>query len=199
MPVAPVMIAPLAPLPPGPAIGPAPEYHPPHDSGGLFTNVELDLLGVHIKNRLNGTVFFPDGTTTNLHLPGAELDWTLSPRFELGYRLADNLGAFMFTYRFLNTDGTAVVPNFDSMGDGSLQSRLDMAAWCAPGDGFLRHVGDRRRRPGADEQSLLRGRAPRRARPMVSPRLGLRRLQQGGHVVHDRQRPPELWHLGVAE
>ncbi len=126
MPVTPLMVAPLAPLPPGSTILPAHDYHPPQDSGGLFANVELDVLGVHLKNRLNGTVYFPDGTASTLQLPGAEMDWTLSPRFELGYHLADNLGSLMFSYRFLSTDGSLVIPDFDPTGDGALRTRLDL-------------------------------------------------------------------------
>src|SRR5207237_4286724 len=76
--------------------------------------------------RLSGTVGLPDGRPATLNSPSAPLDWTLSPRFELGYRFADNLGSLMLTYRFLTTEGNPVVADFDPMGDGALRSRLDM-------------------------------------------------------------------------
>src|SRR5439155_9662387 len=60
-----------------------------------------------------------------IQLPTAELDWAGSPRFELGYRLAECFGAFSVAYRFFSTEGEAALPNFDLDG-GLLRSRLDV-------------------------------------------------------------------------
>jgi hypothetical protein len=105
---------------------PAEEYHAPRESSGFFAGIETDLIGVHIKNRLVGTVTFSDGSTDTAHLTPAELDWTLSPRFNFGYRFSDDLGMAMVTYRFIATDGYAILSPFDQGGDGNLKSRLDV-------------------------------------------------------------------------
>ena len=36
---------------------------------------------------LSGTVTFPDGSTDTFHVPQTSLDWTVSPKIELGYIL----------------------------------------------------------------------------------------------------------------
>jgi hypothetical protein len=51
---------------------------------------------------------------------------TVSPLFTLGYRLKDDRGAFLLSYRNLASDGREVVGAFDPAGDGLLRSRLDM-------------------------------------------------------------------------
>jgi hypothetical protein len=59
-----------------------------------------------------------------VHLPSAELNWTASPRFQLGYRLPSGFGEFSIAYRFFTTEGSE-----SSMGpDGiaALKSRLDV-------------------------------------------------------------------------
>src|SRR5262249_37735853 len=64
-----------------------------------------------------------------VHLPGASLDWTVTPRFDAGYLLPDGFGEIVFSYRFLTSDGHGTIPNFDSLGSGLLRSRLDLNAW----------------------------------------------------------------------
>jgi hypothetical protein len=131
----------LAPLPPPPPLlinpyqdvnGPLlrgdplldrPEAPPP----GWFAGVEFDLVGTHIKNRLQAPVtingFLPD----TVHVPGAELDWTGSPRFELGYRFAEGCGEIVLSYRFLVTEGETTLVGIDlDGGDVLLKSRLNM-------------------------------------------------------------------------
>jgi hypothetical protein len=117
---------PPPPPPPGTPVFPGGEYHPPCSESGLYFAVEADLLVPHVKNRLFGTVMFPDGSTDVVHVPQPELDWTLSPRFELGYRLEDDLGALVFSYRFIESEGSGTIQNFDTAGDGDLHSRLDV-------------------------------------------------------------------------
>ena len=41
------------------------------------------------------------------NVPMATLDWTISPRFELGYRLPSGFGEFDIAYRFLLRRGAA--------------------------------------------------------------------------------------------
>jgi hypothetical protein len=89
---------------------------------GWLADVELVLTGPHIKNRLTDTVAIGSIVDT-VHLPTADLDWTVSPRFEVGYRLPEGFGEFLLSYRFLTTEGNAVIPDFD-IADAGLHSRL---------------------------------------------------------------------------
>ncbi len=79
-------------------------------SGWLF-DVEMDILGTHVINHLGeNTVppIFPSGGGANV--PMAPLDWTVSPRFELGYRLPSAFGEAEVSYRFLRAQGSGPAP-----------------------------------------------------------------------------------------
>jgi hypothetical protein len=91
---------------------------------GWFADVDLSAMGAHFKNRLVGSVQVGGSPPSTLHVPGAELDWTLSPRFEGGYRLPSGFGAFGLSYRLLATDGTQAGPGLD--GPAAQKSRLDL-------------------------------------------------------------------------
>jgi hypothetical protein len=69
-------------------------------------------------------VTFSDGSTATLGLPAARLDWTVSPRFELGYRLPSGFGEISLTYRFMISQGTDAITAPD--GPATLKSRLDV-------------------------------------------------------------------------
>jgi hypothetical protein len=91
---------------------------------GLFANVEMDIVGVHVKNRLTNSVTIDGVETDTVHVPGAQLGWTVSPRFELGYRLPDGCGEFTLGYRFLTAEGTNPL-----VGDqivGQVKSRVNL-------------------------------------------------------------------------
>jgi hypothetical protein len=148
LPPVPVPVAPPGPppVPPGPTPGPPPvPFVPPAPSTGLadpgpngwgpiygayssaptfFLGFELDILKPVFKNHLQGSVSFPDGTSATLNVPSTPLDWTVSPSFELGYKLPDSCGEFLLRYRFLNTDGTGSVAT--DAGDVGVKSRLSM-------------------------------------------------------------------------
>jgi hypothetical protein len=66
------------------------------------------------------------GVTRPIFVPGVPLDWTGSPRIELGYRLADGAGAFLVSYRSLVTSGGATEANFDPSGPGFIKSLLNL-------------------------------------------------------------------------
>jgi hypothetical protein len=126
------------PLTPPPDFAPPLVYHDPlpsHDAlleaasapPGWFAAAEVDVVTPHVTNRLIGNVFFPGAVVDVVHVPGASLDWTVAPRFELGYRFADDCGEVLFSYRNLSTDGRAIVPDYDAPGDdGFLRSRLSL-------------------------------------------------------------------------
>jgi hypothetical protein len=64
-----------------------------------------------------------NGTSTTVALPSAPLDWVVSPRVVLGYRLPAGFGEFSLVYRGLGTRGSEVIEGAD--GPESLHSRLD--------------------------------------------------------------------------
>jgi hypothetical protein len=86
--------------------------------------VQLSFVSSHIKDRLTNTVLIGGFLPDTVHLPSAELSWTVAPRFEFGYRLPDGAGEILAAYRFLTTDGNGVV--FEPEGTATLQSRLNV-------------------------------------------------------------------------
>jgi hypothetical protein len=92
---------------------------------GWFATVEVDVVGPHVKNRLFEDVQFSNGLIDTVHVPMASLDWTASPRFEVGYRFANNAGQFSLAYRFLTTDGRATLSDFDPGVITTLHSSLE--------------------------------------------------------------------------
>ena len=69
--------------------------------GWLF-DVEMDILGTHVINHLGENTtppIFAAGGGANV--PMAPLNWTVSPRFEAGYRLPSGFGEVDVSYRFL--------------------------------------------------------------------------------------------------
>jgi hypothetical protein len=93
---------------------------------GWFGDVEVTVVGPHIKNRVTNAIDLGLGAGPQIiHLPTAELDWTAAPRFEAGYRFGQGFGEVLLSYRFLTTDGSATLAGFD--GDGALlHSRLNL-------------------------------------------------------------------------
>ncbi len=75
-------------------------------SWGWFAGAEASLVGAHTsKTMLQNSVPFA-GRMDTIALQGAPLDWTVSPRVEIGYRLPSGFGEFSLSYRFLTTDGS---------------------------------------------------------------------------------------------
>ncbi len=121
---APVAPPPFAPPPPGPS----PQvYGNPYGVSTneplIFFNWELQLTAPTMSNHMSNSVTLPDGSTKNIAIPGASLDFTIAPKLEVGYRLPDQLGAFIFGYRFLATDGKEA-ETVDGIA-ANVRSRLD--------------------------------------------------------------------------
>ena len=91
---------------------------------GWFTNVDIGIVGPHVKNRLTNMVQIDGAPPATVHVPGADLDWTIAPRIEAGYRLPSGLGDFAFAYRFFASDGTGVTSGLDTI--ATLRSRLSV-------------------------------------------------------------------------
>jgi hypothetical protein len=73
---------------------------------GFFTNVETNVLWMHLHNRLSAPV--PNALTRamdQVELGRTRLDLSVAQRFEVGYRLPDNWGTCSFGYGFLATQG----------------------------------------------------------------------------------------------
>ncbi len=132
-----VGVAPLPPPPPPPPSLPPPPPPPPNlwagpagwnpvraEPPGFFIDAGIDILGPEVSNHLSGTVPLPSGGSTTVALPGARLDWTAMPSFDIGYRLPEGLGAFSFGYRFLAAEGRESSAGFD--GTDELRSRLNI-------------------------------------------------------------------------
>lgn len=74
---------------------------------GWYTNVDLNYLGVHLRNQLGGPVTNGlTGATDFIKFAGNPVNSTLSPRFEVGYRFPGNWGGFQLGYRFLTSQGS---------------------------------------------------------------------------------------------
>lgn len=115
---------------------------PETPSPGVFFNVETSVLWVHFTNELQGGVAPhsnvggpPTGglpvTGDIVRFPGNSFDATVSPRFEIGYRLPDGFGDFRVRYRYIATSGSDTVlvapPDAnDNLGPASEAGRLDI-------------------------------------------------------------------------
>jgi len=103
----------------------SPSWAPP----GWFFGLEMDIVGARLKNHLSSQVTV-GAVTDTVHLPTAALDWTVSPRIEVGYRFAHGAGELLLAYQFLATSGTETQADFDAAGNpGNLHSRLNINAW----------------------------------------------------------------------
>jgi hypothetical protein len=93
---------------------------------GWFAGVEIQVVKPHLVSRLSNPVQnraqFANGTSTTVALPSTPLDWTVSPRFFLGYRLPAGFGEFAVAYRFLDTMGSEGLRGRD--GFATLKSRF---------------------------------------------------------------------------
>jgi len=76
--------------------------HPNLPPLGWFGEIDAALLDVHVKRQsfinappLPGGGFVPQG----------QLDWAVSPRGQVGYRLPEGFGEFSVSFRFLSTEG----------------------------------------------------------------------------------------------
>jgi hypothetical protein len=95
-------------------------------SPGWFGGVELQVVKPHVINELSGTFqnvpTRANGAPSTVALPTAPLDWTVAPRFFLGYRLPSGFGALTVSERFLNSTGSQHIATAN--GPGNLSSQL---------------------------------------------------------------------------
>jgi hypothetical protein len=123
-------------LAPAPPLGPPPPnleqpyfvqdplLNPPELGAiGWLTDVDIGILKPHLVNEQNLPVTFPDGSSTNVGVNASRLSWTVSPRFEIGYRLPTGFGGFAVSYRNIASSGSEGVIGAD--GPAMLSSQLN--------------------------------------------------------------------------
>jgi hypothetical protein len=118
---------PQAPPPeiPGPYFEPAPLLDvPPVPQTGWFADGEVNVVSPHVKNQLIGTVQINGFAPDTVRLPSSDLNWTVSPRFEAGYRFLSGYGECLFAYQFLASHGSETMMGPD--GPAALSSRVDV-------------------------------------------------------------------------
>jgi hypothetical protein len=95
-------------------------------SPGWFAGAEIQVIKPHLISGLSEAVANraqkAKMTSTTVALPTTPLDWTVSPRVFLGYRLPSGYGEFLVSYRHLGTSGNGSLSG--AKGDTALRSRL---------------------------------------------------------------------------
>lgn len=109
------------------AQSPSPALEPvalgrPETAVGWYAAVELGLVKPRITNRVTSGAPISPAFSAPVEVPIASLDWTVSPRFELGYHLPEGRGDVRLGYQLLGTSGSASGPV------GDLQSRVQVNA-----------------------------------------------------------------------
>jgi hypothetical protein len=96
---------------------------------GWFADVELGAIHPHVESRQSDTttnvVTTKLGRMVNVALGNARLDWAVSPRFEVGYRLPSGFGQFSMSTRFFSANGTQTIMRPD--GPALLTTRLGVS------------------------------------------------------------------------
>jgi hypothetical protein len=110
---------PFLPPPPGVVFGAA--APPP----GWFGALEVGLLLPRFRNALIAPVTVAN-VTHLVAVPSADLDWTGSPRIEIGYRLPEGVGELLVAYRSVVSEGTETLGRYDFLGPGFVRSRLNV-------------------------------------------------------------------------
>jgi hypothetical protein len=124
------LLAPAPPLGPPPADLERPYFQqdplldpPALGPIGWFADVDAGILKPHLVNQERLPITFPDGTPLTVGVNSSRLNWTVSPRFEVGYRLPSGFGGIAVSYRNLASQGSEAVIGAD--GPATLSSRLN--------------------------------------------------------------------------
>jgi|GEM_PF-3208103 len=96
---------------------------------GWFSGIEVTAARPRVHSELNsaqlGAGDAINGTFANtFQLPVANFDWTAMPKIFVGYRRENGLGEMIASYRFVQSEGSGTIANFDAAGTGQLNSRL---------------------------------------------------------------------------
>jgi hypothetical protein len=73
---------------------------------GWFTDFRFDVIHPHLFfSQVKSALTTSTGQFVDVAPGAARLNWTVAPRFEIGYRLPSGFGAFSFSDRFFQTGG----------------------------------------------------------------------------------------------
>ena len=108
-----------------------PGYDPYRERPGLavgwFTGVDLSIVHPEIDSQVNnrnlgaGDLFH--GTFTNsTQLPVGDMNWTVMPKIYAGYRFENGEGELMASYRYVQSNASGTLLNFDAAGAGQLHT-----------------------------------------------------------------------------
>jgi hypothetical protein len=120
-------VAPPASVPAPPASDPGPAgwglFAVPSAPPGWFASAELALVFPSLKFSPINEQPLGTGPLGLVHIPKVGLNTTVTPTFEVGYRLGESDGLFAVNYRFLASEGTGNAVTLD--GAFSTRTRLD--------------------------------------------------------------------------
>jgi hypothetical protein len=86
-------------------------YGPPSPPPGFYFGAELQVIRPVLLNRIVNDTPLANGAF--LQVPSADLNWTVAPWLEAGYRLPESWGFVAADYRFWSSDGSATLPADD--------------------------------------------------------------------------------------
>jgi hypothetical protein len=93
---------------------------------GWYAGIELTAVKPHLLSQINSGDSLQPTFAQSIQLPVANIDWSVMPRFQVGYRRENGLGEFSVSYRFVLSSGTGNIANFDTAGAGNLDTRLNV-------------------------------------------------------------------------
>lgn len=96
---------------------------------GWFAGIELTAARPSIHNEISSASLGPGDSVTGtfantFQLPVANLEWFAMPKVYVGYRRENGLGEYLLSYRFIQSDGSGTISNFDAAGAGQFSSKL---------------------------------------------------------------------------
>jgi hypothetical protein len=96
---------------PGRYFEPDPLLDPPNfPQPGFVASVEVQAVGPHIFQQLSNGVPVGGNAPGSLTVPITSLNWTVSPKVEVGYRLASGFGEFAINWQYIGTTGSGSTP-----------------------------------------------------------------------------------------
>ena len=101
---------------------------------GWFGGVDLNVIHPEIDSQVNNSNLGPGdafhGTFTNgTRLPVGDMNWTVMPKVSVGYRRENGLGEIIASYRFIQSNSSGTLQNFDTAGAGQLHTRSTAQAF----------------------------------------------------------------------
>ncbi|HTI52282.1 MAG TPA: Lpg1974 family pore-forming outer membrane protein [Planctomycetaceae bacterium] len=93
---------------------------------GWFAGIELTAVKPHLLSQIDSGDSLQPTFPSSIQLPVANIDWSVMPRFQVGYRRENGLGEFSVSYRFVLSSGNGSIANFDAAGAGRLDTNLNV-------------------------------------------------------------------------